>query len=67
MDMRNNFWYFGDKPSFRIPFSNEAPFPVDDSPVEINSTSCPTNSIPSDVPIQSNPVDETETNDLQLR
>ncbi|GFY75320.1 transposon Tf2-6 polyprotein [Trichonephila inaurata madagascariensis] len=40
MDMRNNFWYFGDKPSFKIPFSKDAPLSVDDSPVEINSTSC---------------------------
>ncbi|GFT86520.1 transposon Tf2-9 polyprotein [Trichonephila clavipes] len=39
MDMRNNFWYFGDKPSFRIPFSKDVPLPVDDSPVEINSSS----------------------------
>ncbi|GFY78859.1 transposon Tf2-6 polyprotein [Trichonephila inaurata madagascariensis] len=61
MDMRNNFWYFGDKPSIRIPFSKNAPLLVDDSPVEINSTSCPTNSIPSEVLLQSNPVDETET------
>ncbi|GFY42808.1 retrovirus-related Pol polyprotein from transposon 412 [Trichonephila inaurata madagascariensis] len=67
MDMRKNFWYFGDKPRFRIHFSKDVPLPVDDSPVEINSSSCPTNSIPSEVPIQSNPVDETETNDLHLR
>ncbi|GFS54876.1 transposon Ty3-I Gag-Pol polyprotein [Trichonephila inaurata madagascariensis] len=40
MDMRNNFWYFVDKPSFRILFAKDAPLPVDDSPVEINSTSC---------------------------
>ncbi|GFX17516.1 retrovirus-related Pol polyprotein from transposon 412 [Trichonephila clavipes] len=65
--MRNNFWYFGDKPSFRIPFSKDAPLPVDDSPDEINSTSCLTNSIPSEVPLQSNPVEETEINDLHLR
>ncbi|GFX18840.1 hypothetical protein TNCV_4143611 [Trichonephila clavipes] len=43
-----------------------APLPVDDSPVEIKSTSCPTNSILSEVPLQSNPVDETETNDLHF-
>ncbi|GFY11926.1 hypothetical protein TNCV_4974261 [Trichonephila clavipes] len=67
MDMRNNFWYFGDKPSFRIPFSKDVPLPVDDSPVEINSSSCPTNSIPSEIPLHSNTVDETETNDLHLR
>ncbi|GFT91656.1 retrovirus-related Pol polyprotein from transposon 412 [Trichonephila clavipes] len=66
MDMRNNFWYFGDKPSFRIPFSKDVSLPVDDSPVEINS-SCPTNSIPSEIPLHSNTVDETETNDLHLR
>ncbi|GFW27082.1 retrovirus-related Pol polyprotein from transposon 297 [Trichonephila clavipes] len=65
--MRNNFWYFGDKPSFRIPFSKDVPLPVDDSPVEINSSSCPTNSIPSEIPLHSNTVDETETNDLHLR
>ncbi|GFS60850.1 hypothetical protein TNIN_83921 [Trichonephila inaurata madagascariensis] len=43
--------------------------PVDDSPVEINSSVCvcPTNSIPSEVPLHSNTVDETETNDLHLR
>ncbi|GFS61289.1 hypothetical protein TNIN_191661 [Trichonephila inaurata madagascariensis] len=40
---------------------------ANDSPVEINSSSCPTNSIPSEVPLQSNSVDETETNDLHLR
>ncbi|GFT48239.1 retrovirus-related Pol polyprotein from transposon 412 [Trichonephila clavipes] len=67
MDMCNNFWYFGDKPSFRIPFSKDVPLPVDDSPIEINSIPCPTNSIPSEVPLQSNPVDETETNGLHLR
>ncbi|GFU01893.1 retrovirus-related Pol polyprotein from transposon 297 [Trichonephila clavipes] len=67
MDMRNNFWYFGDKPSFRILFSKDVPLPVDDSPVEINSSSCPTNSIPSEIPLHSNTVDETETNDLHLR
>ncbi|GFX19446.1 retrovirus-related Pol polyprotein from transposon 297 [Trichonephila clavipes] len=67
MDMRNNFWFFGDKPSFRIPFSKDVPLPVDDSPVEINSSSCPTNSIPSEIPLHSNTVDETETNDLHLR
>ncbi|GFX42992.1 transposon Tf2-9 polyprotein [Trichonephila clavipes] len=58
MDMRNNFWYFGDKPSFRIPFSKDVPLPVDDSPVEINSSFCPTNSIPSEIPLHSNTVDE---------
>ncbi|GFT77235.1 hypothetical protein TNCV_2480821 [Trichonephila clavipes] len=31
---------------------------VDDSPVEINSSSCPTNSIPSEIPLHSNTVDE---------
>ncbi|GFV93573.1 retrovirus-related Pol polyprotein from transposon 297 [Trichonephila clavipes] len=67
MDMRNNFWYFGDKPSFRIPFSKDVPLPVDDSPVEINSSSCPTNSIPSEIPLHSNTVDEAETNDLHLK
>ncbi|GFU80085.1 retrovirus-related Pol polyprotein from transposon 297 [Trichonephila clavipes] len=67
MDMRNNFWYFGDKPSFRIPFSKDVSLPVDDSPVEINSSSCPTNSIPSEIPLHSNTVKETETNDLHLR
>ncbi|GFY77280.1 retrovirus-related Pol polyprotein from transposon 412 [Trichonephila inaurata madagascariensis] len=67
MDMRNNFWYFGDKPSFRIPFSKDVPLPVDDSPVETNSSSCPSNSIPSEVPLHSNTVDETETNYLHLR
>ncbi|GFX56874.1 retrovirus-related Pol polyprotein from transposon 297 [Trichonephila clavipes] len=59
MDMRNNFWYFGDKPSFRIPFSKDVPLPVDDSPVEINSSSCSTNSIPSEIPLHSNTVDKT--------
>ncbi|GFU37473.1 hypothetical protein TNCV_4274151 [Trichonephila clavipes] len=39
----------------------------DDSPVEINSSSCPTNSIPSEIPLHSNTVKETETNDLHLR
>ncbi|GFU39512.1 hypothetical protein TNCV_1764511 [Trichonephila clavipes] len=60
MDMRNNFWYLGDKPSsFRIPFSKDVPLPVDDIPVEINSSSCPTNSIPSEIPLHSNTVDKT--------
>ncbi|GFX50350.1 retrovirus-related Pol polyprotein from transposon 17.6 [Trichonephila clavipes] len=67
MDMRNNFWYFGGKPSFKIPFSTDVPLPVDDSPVKINSSSCPTNSIPSEIPLHSNTVDETETNYLHLR
>ncbi|GFT49507.1 retrovirus-related Pol polyprotein from transposon 412 [Trichonephila clavipes] len=48
-----------DKPSFRIPFSKDVPLPVDDSPVEINSSSCPTNSIPSEIPLHSNTVDKT--------
>ncbi|GFT06708.1 uncharacterized protein TNCV_1852351 [Trichonephila clavipes] len=39
----------------------------DDSPVEINSSSCPTNSIANEVPLHSNTVDETVTNDLHLR
>ncbi|GFV83080.1 retrovirus-related Pol polyprotein from transposon 412 [Trichonephila clavipes] len=39
----------------------------DDSPVEINNSSCPTNSITSEIPLHSNTVDETETNDLHLR
>ncbi|GFT71354.1 hypothetical protein TNCV_2526441 [Trichonephila clavipes] len=64
--MRNNFWYFGDKPSFKR-CSKDVPLPVDDSPVEINSSSCPTNSIPSEIPLHSNTVKETETNDLHLR
>ncbi|GFU17752.1 transposon Tf2-8 polyprotein [Trichonephila clavipes] len=67
MDTHNNFWYFGDKLNFRILFSKDIPLPVDDSPVKINSSSCPTNSIPNEVPLHSNTVDETETNDLHLR
>ncbi|GFX63117.1 transposon Tf2-6 polyprotein [Trichonephila clavipes] len=51
----------------QIPFSKDVPLPVDDSPVEINSSSCPTNSIPSEIPLHSNTVKETETNDLHLR
>ncbi|GFV27050.1 transposon Ty3-I Gag-Pol polyprotein [Trichonephila clavipes] len=43
------------------------PHAKDDSPVEINSSSCPTNSIPSEIPLHSNTVDEAETNDLHLR
>ncbi|GFW76159.1 hypothetical protein TNCV_2058061 [Trichonephila clavipes] len=39
-------------------FSKDVPLPVDDSPVEINSSSCPTNSIPSEIPLHSNTVDE---------
>ncbi|GFV28930.1 transposon Tf2-8 polyprotein [Trichonephila clavipes] len=50
-----------------IPFSKDVPLPVDDSHVEINSSSFPTNSIPSEIPLHSNTVDETETNDLHLR
>ncbi|GFS43640.1 uncharacterized protein TNIN_289871 [Trichonephila inaurata madagascariensis] len=50
-----------------LPHTKDVPLPVDDSPVEINSSSCPTNSIPSEVPLHRNTVDETETNDLHLR
>ncbi|GFY45454.1 transposon Tf2-9 polyprotein [Trichonephila inaurata madagascariensis] len=28
LDMRNNFWCFGDKPSFSTPFSKDAPLIV---------------------------------------
>ncbi|GFY75653.1 retrovirus-related Pol polyprotein from transposon 17.6 [Trichonephila inaurata madagascariensis] len=34
------------KVNLQDPFSKDAPLPVDDCPDEINSTSCPTNSIP---------------------
>ncbi|GFY78860.1 transposon Ty3-I Gag-Pol polyprotein [Trichonephila inaurata madagascariensis] len=57
MDMRNNFWYFGDKPSIRIPFSKNAPFSVDDSPVEINKYFLSLIKFPVRVLLQSNPVD----------
>ncbi|GFW23652.1 hypothetical protein TNCV_4091951 [Trichonephila clavipes] len=48
----------------KVFISKDAPLPVNNSPVEINSSSGPTNLIPSDVPFH---VDETETNDLQFR
>ncbi|GFY09644.1 transposon Tf2-11 polyprotein [Trichonephila clavipes] len=46
---------------------NFLPHAKDDSPVEINSSSCPMNSIPNEIPLHSNTVKETETNDLHLR
>ncbi|GFU50066.1 transposon Tf2-6 polyprotein [Nephila pilipes] len=67
MNMLKNYWYFGDKPNCRIPFAKYIPLPKKDSPVEMNNSSCPTNSISSDVPVQSKPIDETETSDLHLR
>ncbi|GFS49806.1 ubiquitin domain-containing protein UBFD1 [Trichonephila inaurata madagascariensis] len=72
MDTRNNFWYFCHKPSFRIPFLKDAHLPVDDSPVEINSTSCPTNSIPSNtaensIPYEANDVDATPETDSSTK
>ncbi|GFT36390.1 transposon Tf2-6 polyprotein [Nephila pilipes] len=65
--MRKNYWYFGDKPNCRIPFAKDIPLPTNDSPVELNNSSCPTSSISSDVPVESNPADETETSDHHLR
>ncbi|GFT21797.1 transposon Tf2-6 polyprotein [Nephila pilipes] len=65
--MRKNYWYFGDKPNCRIPFAKDITLPINDSPVEMNSSFCPTNSISRDVPVQSNPDNETETSDLHLR
>ncbi|GFS66836.1 hypothetical protein NPIL_390851, partial [Nephila pilipes] len=49
-----------------IPFAKDTALPVNDSPVEMNCSSWPINSISSDVPVQSNPGDETETSDLHL-
>ncbi|GBM62381.1 Transposon Tf2-9 polyprotein [Araneus ventricosus] len=66
MDMHNNFWYFGDKPNCRVPFAKDIPLPTNNNPVEINRSSCPTNSITSDDPVQSNPV-VPETSNLCLR
>ncbi|GBN87953.1 Retrovirus-related Pol polyprotein from transposon 17.6 [Araneus ventricosus] len=66
MDMHSNFWYFGDKSNCRIPFAKDIPLPTNNSPVEINRSSCPTNSITSDDPVQSNPV-VPETNNICLR
>ncbi|GFS91355.1 transposon Tf2-6 polyprotein [Nephila pilipes] len=67
MDMHKNYWYFGDKPNCRIPFAKDVLLSVNDSPVERNSSSCPTSSISPDVPVQNNPAEETETSDLYLR
>ncbi|GFT22735.1 transposon Tf2-6 polyprotein [Nephila pilipes] len=67
MNMRKNYWYFGDKPNCRIPFAKDIPLPTNDSPVELNNSSCRTSSISSDVPVQRNPADETETSDHHLR
>ncbi|GBN97186.1 hypothetical protein AVEN_212493-1 [Araneus ventricosus] len=64
--MHNNFWYFGDKPNCRIPFAKDIPLLTNNNPVEINRSSCPTNSITSDDPVQSNLV-VPETNNLCLR
>ncbi|GFT26050.1 transposon Tf2-6 polyprotein [Nephila pilipes] len=47
--------------------SANIPLPTNDSPVEMNNSSCPTSSISSDVPVQSTPADETEASDLHLR
>ncbi|GFT78529.1 transposon Tf2-6 polyprotein, partial [Nephila pilipes] len=67
MNMRKNYWYFGDKPNCRIPFAKDIPLPTNDSPVELNNSSCRTSSISSDVLVQRNPADETETSDHHLR
>ncbi|GBM90510.1 hypothetical protein AVEN_215771-1 [Araneus ventricosus] len=66
MDMHNNFWYFSDKPNCRIPFAKDIPLPTNNNPVEINRSSCPTNFITSDDPVQSNLV-VPETNNFCLR
>nr|GFU06979.1 hypothetical protein NPIL_658621 [Nephila pilipes] len=65
--MRKNYRYFGDKPNCRSPFAKDISLPTNDSAVEMNSSSCPTSSISSDVPGESNPANETETSDLHLR
>ncbi|GBM95898.1 Retrovirus-related Pol polyprotein from transposon 297, partial [Araneus ventricosus] len=56
----------GDKPNCRIPFAKDIPLPTNNNPVEINRSSCPTNSITSDDPVQSNLV-VPETDNLCLR
>ncbi|KAF8790375.1 Transposon Ty3-I Gag-Pol polyprotein like [Argiope bruennichi] len=66
MVMKNNFWYFGDKPNCRIPFVKDIPLPTNNSPVETISSSCLTNSITSDGLLQNNPV-APETNNPRLR
>ncbi|CAL1266838.1 unnamed protein product [Larinioides sclopetarius] len=66
MDMRNNFCYFGDKPNFRTPFAKDIPLTTNSAPVEITRSSCLTNSVTSDDPVQSNPVAEL-SNNLSLR
>ncbi|GFT98344.1 hypothetical protein NPIL_324781 [Nephila pilipes] len=67
MNMRKNYCYFGENPNSGIPFAKDIPLPTNDSRVEMISSSCPTNSISSDVLIQCNPDDETETSDPHLR
>ncbi|GFU07584.1 transposon Tf2-6 polyprotein [Nephila pilipes] len=67
MNMRKNNCYFGDKPNCPNTFSKDIPLPTNDSPDELNNSYCPTSSISSDVPVQINPADETETSDLHLR
>ncbi|KAF8785205.1 Transposon Ty3-I Gag-Pol polyprotein like [Argiope bruennichi] len=73
MNMKNNFWYFGDKPNCRLPFAKDIPLPTNNSPVETNNnpveairSSCPTNSITSDSSMQNNYV-APETNNPFLR
>ncbi|GFU27089.1 transposon Tf2-6 polyprotein [Nephila pilipes] len=67
MNKRKNYWYFDVKPNCRILFAKNISLPTNDGPVEMNNSSCPTSSISNNFPVQSNPADETETNDLQLR
>ncbi|GFU36002.1 transposon Tf2-6 polyprotein [Nephila pilipes] len=67
MNPCKNYWYFGDKSNCRIHFAKDIPLPTNEIPAEMNNSSCPTSSISSDVLIQRNPVDETETSDLHLR
>ncbi|GFU11047.1 transposon Tf2-6 polyprotein [Nephila pilipes] len=63
---RVSITYFDNKLNCRIPFAKDIPLPTNDSPVRMNNSSIPTSSIFSDVPVQSNPADETETSDLHL-
>ncbi|GFU43036.1 retrovirus-related Pol polyprotein from transposon 17.6 [Nephila pilipes] len=48
MNMHKNYWYFVDKPNCIVHFTKDNPLPTNGIPVEMNSSSCPTNSTSSD-------------------
>ncbi|GFT47450.1 hypothetical protein NPIL_335621 [Nephila pilipes] len=46
--------FCADTEASQIPFAKDIPLPINDSPVELNNSSCPLSSISIDVPVQSN-------------